>query len=160
MRPGIFLRGGEAGDGAGLGFSLAGGMEPPPRLRLCSPSTIPRCRRVSCNGTSRCNPSQSTMRGRGGGTSGPQPQRDGVLEPPGQRHLLCPAPQVCLLRNARLKSPSRGRAWPQGCGHPGTPSPVPRAAGLRSRRTQGVPPMASFLPRQDQRQDLTWTAFY
>lgn len=113
--------------------------------------------------TSRCNTGQSTTRDRGGDMSGPRSQRDGGLEPPGQRHLLCLAPQVGLLPDAQLKSPSRGGGWPPGLlwGAADAPTPpVPRAPGLQSFPAQGVPPTASFLPRQDQRQDLTWTAFY
>lgn len=114
-----------------------------------SPAAVVDLERVS-----RCNPGQSR-------TTGPRVTQ--VSPSPGGRVAgatgeVAPA----------LPSPEGGSAPARpakilvavGCMATGAAAiPVSRAPGLQSL-AQGVAPTASFLPRQDQRLELTWTAFY
>lgn len=160
MQPGIFLRGGEAGEGAGLDLAWLEGWSP---LQGCS--------------CAHPGPSlAAVVYLRGGQQVQSQPKHHAWLMewhewPPlpvgwwsGATAAVTPAlpgPAGAFAPGCLAKIPT-----PEPCAAPGLrplwhPQPcVPRAAALRSRGTQGVPPTASFLLRQDQRQDLTWTAFY
>lgn len=119
--------GGRAGDGASLGFSLARGMELPPRL--CSSRTISCCPWGSGEGEQvQSRPKHSS--GPRGGHKCPPALAGGWLEPPEKWHLQCPAPQVGLLQDAQLKSPWQWGAWPRG--QLPSPSPGTWAAEPRS----------------------------